>query len=116
MIELGELERRHEAFARRQVRVVAVSLEEPDEAKRTQEEFPHLVVVADSQRNLISAAEVVHKGVAKGGEDAAAPTTILVDRQGMVRWLYRPRQVLSRLSANEVLDAVDEHLSRGGEE
>ena len=36
MIELGELERRHEDFARRNARVIVVSMEGLDDAKRTQ--------------------------------------------------------------------------------
>jgi peroxiredoxin len=110
MIELGELEAHHEEFARRHARVVVVSLEDREEAQKTQQDFPHLLVVADSQRRLISAAEVLHRGVGPGGEDAAAPTTIFLDSHGMVRSLFRPRQVVSRLSANKVLAAVAAEL------
>jgi peroxiredoxin len=107
MVELGQLEGHHEEFTRRQARVVVVSLESTDAAKKTQKDFPHLVVVADSEHRLISAAEVLHAGVGPSGEDAAVPTTILIDRQGKVRRLFRQRQVISRLSAAEVLGAVD---------
>jgi peroxiredoxin len=112
MIELGELEAHHEDFAKRNARVVVVSLEGQDEAQKTQKDFPHLVVVADSERNLISAADVLHPGAGPGGADAAAPTTVLIDKQGVVRSLFRTRQVLSRLSANDVLAAVDKELPR----
>jgi peroxiredoxin len=111
MIELGELEAHHEEFARRYTRVVAASIEGPEVAKKTQNDFPHLVVVADSERKLISAAEVLHPGAAPDGTDTAAPTTFLIDKQGMVRRVFRPGQVISRLSANEVLAAVDAELS-----
>jgi peroxiredoxin len=110
MIELGELEAHHEEFAQRHTRVVVASLEGRDKAEKTQKDFPHLVVVADSEHKLISAAEVLHPKVGPGGEDTAAPTTFLIDKQGMVRSLFRPRQVISRLSANEVLAAVDAEL------
>jgi peroxiredoxin len=68
-------------------------------------------VVTDPAQKLISAAEVLHRGAGKGGEDTAAPTTFYIDRQGMVRSLFRPRQVISRLSANDVLAAVDAKLA-----
>jgi peroxiredoxin len=110
MIELGELEAHHEDFARRQARVVVVSLEEQDEAKKTQNDYPHLVVVADPKRKLISAAEVLHPKAGQAGEDVAAPTTFFIDRQGVVQSLFRPRQVITRLSANEVLARVDADL------
>jgi alkyl hydroperoxide reductase subunit AhpC len=113
LIELGELEAHHEEFARRHTQVVVVSLENQDEATVTKNKFPHLVVVADSERKLISAAEVLHPGAGQRGEDTAAPTTFFIDNQGMVRSLFRPRQVISRLSAKEVLAAVDAELGGG---
>jgi peroxiredoxin len=112
MIELGELEAHHEEFAKRNAQVVVVSIEGLEEAKKTQQDFPHLVVVADSDRKLIAAAEVLHPGAGQHGEDVAAPTTFLIDTRGMVRSLFRPRQVITRLSASDVLAAVDAERSR----
>src|SRR5262245_47721452 len=112
MIELGQLEAHHEEFSSRNVRVVAVSIEDQDAARKTQDALPHLVVVADSQAKLISAVEVLHPKAGPNGQDVAAPTTILVDRQGVVRWLYRPGQVLSRLSVKRVLAEVDTEMPR----
>ena len=111
MIELGQLERRYEDFARRQTRVVVVSVEGPDNARRTQEDFPHLLVLADEGRGLSDAAQLIHPQAGPGGKDIDAPTTILVDRQGTVRWLYRSPEIIARLSPDEVLRAVDERLA-----
>ena len=110
MIELGQLERRHEDFARRNTRVVAISVEGPDEARRTQADFPHLVVLADQGRGLSEAAGVIHPHAGPDGSDIDAPTTILVDRHGRVRWLYRSGEAIARLSPDEVLQAIDQHL------
>jgi alkyl hydroperoxide reductase subunit AhpC len=110
MIELGELEGHHEEFAKRHTQVVAVSLECQDEAQQTKQDFPHLVVAADTERKLISAAGALHPGAGPGGADAAAPTTFLIDKKGVVRGLFRPDLVISRLSANEVLARVDAKL------
>src|SRR5438105_10275720 len=110
MAELVQLERRHEDFARRNARVIVVSLEGADDARKTQSDVPHLLVLADEGRGLSEAAGVVHPHAAPDGGDAAAPTTILVDRHGTVRWLYRPPGVITRLSPDEVLRAIDQHL------
>jgi peroxiredoxin len=110
MKELGELQVHHEEFAKRQTRVVVVSNDNQEFATDTKKQFPDLIVVADSERKLITAAEVLHPGVGPGGTDTAAPTTFLIDKQGMVRSRFRPRQVISRLSAAEVLAAVDKDL------
>jgi alkyl hydroperoxide reductase subunit AhpC len=111
MIELGQLERRHEDFDRRHTRVLVVSLDNVDEARQTQERFPHLLVLADSGRGLSEAAGLIHPHAAPEGGDADAPTTIVVDRHGTVRWLYRSPASIVRLSPDEVLQAVDQHLA-----
>jgi alkyl hydroperoxide reductase subunit AhpC len=112
MIELGQLERRHDDFARRGTRVIVISMEGLADAQKTQGQFPHLVVLADQQRGLSEAAELIHAGTAApDGSDIDTPTTILVDRSGTVRWLYRSPEVIARLSPDDVLAAIDEQLA-----
>jgi peroxiredoxin len=107
MIELGQLEAHHDEFTKRRTRVVAVSVDGLDDSKKTKQDFPHLVIVADADHKLVDAVEVLHPGAGEHGEDVAAPTTILVDKHGVVRALFRPTNVGSRLSAGEVLAMVD---------
>ena len=110
MTELVQLERRHEEFPKRNVRVIAVSVEGTDDVRKTQADFPHLTVLSDQERGLSGAAGVVHPHAAPDGGDADVPTTILVDRRGVVRWLYRSPSVIARLSPEEVLQAIDQSL------
>jgi peroxiredoxin len=110
MIELGQLEKEHAEFDERKVSVVVVSIEKLDDAKETQKEFPHLVVVSDADRKLADAVAAIHKQSAPDGGDTSAPTTLLIDGSGTVRWTFRPERVARRLSPAEVLAAVDEHL------
>src|SRR5919202_1037444 len=107
MTELVQLERRHEEFPGRNVGVIAVSVEGPEDARRTQAELPHLTVLSDEARGLSEAAGLIHPHAAPDGGDADVPTTILVDRRGAVRWLYRSPSVIERLSPDEVIRAVD---------
>jgi peroxiredoxin len=111
MIELGQLEAHHDEFARRHTRVVAVSVDGLDDSRKTKQNFPQLTIVADHDHNLVDAAAVLHPGAGEHGEDVAAPTTILVDKHGVVRVLFRPTNVGSRLSASEVLAMVDKELA-----
>ena|ERR1700736_4154235 len=110
MLELGQLEGRHEDFARRNTQVIVISIEGPDKAKETQADFPHLLVLSDQSRTLSEAIGVVHPHFAPDGGDTDDPTTILVDRYGVVRWLYRSGEVIARLSPDEVLQAIDQHM------
>jgi thioredoxin-dependent peroxiredoxin len=111
MIELGQLEAHHDQFAKRHTRVVAVSVDGLDDSKKTKQNFPHLVIVADADHKLVDAVQVLHPGAGEHGQDVAAPTTILVDKQGVVRALFRPTNVGSRLSVREVLAMVDRDLA-----
>jgi len=113
MLELGELERHHEEFAQRNTRVVVVSVEGTEDAKITQERFPHLVVVADKARELTGLADVIVPRSAPDGSDTAAPATLLVDRHGKVRWEHRPERILDGLSPGELLAAIDRDMDGG---
>jgi alkyl hydroperoxide reductase subunit AhpC len=110
MTELVQLERRHDDFPKRNTRVLVVSVEGLDDVRRSQADFPHLTVLSDQGRSLSHAAGLIHPHAAPDGSDADVPTTILVDRQGNVRWLYRSPVVIARLSPDEVLQAIDEHI------
>ena len=110
MTELVQLERRHEDFPKRNARVIVVSMEGPDDARKTQADFPHLTVLSDEGHSLSEAAELIHPHAAPDGGDTDVPTTILVDRRGTVRWLYRSPSVIARLSPDEVLQAIDREL------
>jgi alkyl hydroperoxide reductase subunit AhpC len=110
MVELGELEKRHADFDKINTRVVVVSVEGLKDAKETQEDFPHLVVVSDADMSLTKVADVIHP---QNGKDTAAPANLLIDQQGIVRWESRPESYLKRLTPDEVLDAVDKHVGNG---
>jgi peroxiredoxin len=111
MVELGQLEARHEAFARRNTRIVAVSLDDREHTAKTAEKFPHLLVLSDVDKGLSGAIQVIGPHRSPDGKDATAPTTILVDRQGGVRWLFRPDTFLVRLDADDLLARVDEYMA-----
>jgi peroxiredoxin len=110
MTELVQLERRHEDFTKRNTRVIVVSLEGHDETHRTQADYPHLTVLSDEGQGLSKAAGLIHSHAAPDGSDTDFPTTILVDKHGIVLWLYRSSSVIARLSPEEVLQAIDLYL------
>ena len=110
MTELGQLELHWHKFDKRKVRVVAVSVENQEKSRAIQADFPHLVVLSDEGRKLVEAVAVIHPHSAMDGGDTAAPTTILVDGRGVVRWTFRPDRVLTRLSPAELLTAIDREM------
>jgi peroxiredoxin len=72
--------------------------------------------VADEDRQLSEAVEVIHRNSNPQGGDTAAPTTLLIDGSGTVRWSFRPDLFLERLSPAQMLAAVDEHMPQDGSE
>lgn len=110
MIELGQLEKQHAAFESRHVRLIVSSLEDVPTAALSQAAFPHLEVLADAGRGLSNPLQVIHPQSGPGGIDTSAPTTILIDGDGIVRWIFRPERHIVRLSPAELLAAVDDHL------
>jgi peroxiredoxin len=111
MRELGELEKRHADFAKRGVRIVAVSVDDREATELTQRQVPDLIVLGDPDHKTTEAFQAIHAGKGPGGKDIAAPTTFLFDATGTVRWVFRPERVIVRLSPDELLAAVDQHLS-----
>jgi alkyl hydroperoxide reductase subunit AhpC len=88
--------------------VVVVSNDDIETARITQAEFPHLVVVSDADQNIAKAMDVIHKGAGRDGRDTNAPTTFVVDGQGLVKWFFRPDRFIERLSTDELLRSIDE--------
>jgi peroxiredoxin len=111
MIELVQLEKRNEDFSKRNSRVVAVSVENLEDADKTQTEKPHLVILSDEGHGLTDAVGVLHRGAAPDGSDVDMPTTILIDRNGIVRWVFRPDAVYTRISPDDLLQAIDKHVT-----
>jgi hypothetical protein len=52
--------------------------------------------------------------VGPGGSDTNAPTTFLVDGSGQVRWFFRPKRYISRLSPAALLKEIDRVQSSAG--
>ncbi|HEY2894803.1 MAG TPA: redoxin domain-containing protein, partial [Pirellulales bacterium] len=106
MTQLTELEANHEAFERAGADVVVVSIEDVATASQTQRDFPHLAAVSDADRELSQGVDVINPGFAPDGSDCAAPTMLLLDGAGTVKWLHRPKRFIARPSAAELAERL----------
>jgi peroxiredoxin len=109
MTQLGELEAHHAEFDRVGANVVVASLENVADAAQTQRDFPHLTVVSDEKREMSDAIDLVNRGFAPDGSDADAPTIFLLDGEGKVEWLDRPKRFIARPSASELAAQIARH-------
>jgi len=112
MMELGELEKRHQDFEQRKTRIFAISSDDPETARLTQKDFPHLSIVSDAQQQIAKTMQVLDSGKGPHGSDTNAPTTFFVDGAGTVRWVFRPERFITRLSPDELLTAMDQHSAK----
>jgi peroxiredoxin len=89
------------------VQVVAISNDASTDALKTQKDLSHLLIIADAEQKMAKALDVIHPGAGPQHTDTNAPTTILVDGSGVVRWLFRPSRVIERLPPQDVLARID---------
>jgi peroxiredoxin len=107
MTQLRDLEAHHADLERAGAKVAVVSIEDRQTAAETQKDYPSLTVVADQRRELADAIDLINKGFGPDGGDSAAPTILLVDRNGTVKWLHRPSRFIARPSATELAVLVE---------
>ncbi len=92
---------------------MAVSNDPQDVAQLTQSDFPHLTIISDDQQVVAKALDMLHPGMGPDGTDTNAPTKVLVDGGGIVRWVYRDENFVERLPAERLLQAADANLGGG---
>jgi peroxiredoxin len=108
MVELGQLEKHSGEFDAKGVRIVAVSLDDLEDSKKTQDRFPHLTILSDHDQSLARAADVIGPHHSPTGEITVSPTTVILDKAGAVRWVFRPDRYTTRLSPQDLLAEIDE--------
>lgn len=108
MQELSVLNSRWREFDARRLQIVAVSIESSEEAQKTQQEFPNLILLSDPDKKLAEAAGVYAAKQGLDVADTSMPTSFLIDDTGRVVWVYRPSHVVSRASPDVILRTWDE--------
>jgi peroxiredoxin len=101
-------------FNTRGIRVVAVSVDTPEESEHLRKTARYsFLFLCDDQDELIRRWDLVHP---KGGEDSkdiARPAEFILDSTGRVRWVKLTDDFLIRARPEEVLREIDSlHLAR----
>lgn len=96
-----------EEFKKAGARVVAISSEYVEENRKTHVEndlnFP---ILSDFDLKVIGKLGLVHDRAAPNGTSAARPATYVVDRRGVVRWMFTSTTVRHRAEPKDILAAV----------
>jgi peroxiredoxin len=88
--------------------VVAVVVDPPetnaDLARDAGLSYP---ILADPELHAIDAYGLRHAGAGPDGHDIAHPASVLIDRDGIVRWTFVTRNFRVRPTPDTVLAAID---------
>ena len=105
---MRSFERHSSEFAARHVKVVAISVDSPEESRRLKQSqgytFP---ILSDSAAKTIRAYGVLHEHGGEDGKDIARPAEFLLDDSGTVRWVNLTESILVRLHPQAVLRVAD---------
>jgi peroxiredoxin len=109
VVQLGELQEYYSEFQAAGVRVYAVSVDPPEQNVRLKARLgAGYEFLSDERGELLDALDIrqAHRSVT--GKDTAIPTQYLLDRDGIVRWVYRAATWRVRPHPREALEAIRE--------
>ena len=89
------------------VRVFAISVEPPEVSARFRKGLAaDYTFLSDVNGELLRRLNFLHRG-GYGGRDIAVPGAILVDKQGIVRWVYRSELGHLRMTPEDLFGAME---------
>jgi peroxiredoxin len=96
------------------VELFAVSVDRPEASRRLRQRLKsRFTFLADREGVLLDALGIRHRAGRNDGVDIAYPTAVLVDRDGVVRWIFQSDSYRERARAEEIFAAIAE-LSETG--
>jgi len=120
-VELAQLQKRAEKFEEIGVEVLPVSADQPEDSERVRRKLSsRFRYLCDRDTHVTEKLGLLHvKGHPSDKRDIATPAMILVDQEGIVRWLFKPRNYRVRANLDGVLETAQAALSdpvssRGG--
>ncbi len=85
----------------------AVSVDPPATSRRLKERLKsRFTFLADPEGVLLDGLGIRHRGGRNDGVDIAYPTAVLVDADGVVRWIFQSRTYRDRARAEDIFSAI----------
>jgi alkyl hydroperoxide reductase subunit AhpC len=108
MTELREFARQSEDLAKRDVRLVPISVDDQQHAREAWEKAANkkFTILSDPGGSVIRKYGLLHEHGAEGGEDIALRTSILIGPDGRERWRRVSKSVPDIPSWNETLTQI----------
>jgi peroxiredoxin len=107
VVQLGELQGYYAEFRKAGVAVYAVSVDPPEQNARLKARLgAGYELLSDERGELLDALDILQAHRSVTGKDSAIPTQYLLDREGVVRWVYRAESWRVRPHPREALEAI----------
>jgi peroxiredoxin len=91
-----------------------VSVHSPEASRRVRERLKsRFTFLADPEGTLLDGLGIRHQAGRNDGADIAFPTSVLVDADGVVRWIFHADSVRERARAEEIFAAIAALPERG---
>ena len=91
-----------------------MSVDPPSVSRRLKERLKsRFTFLADQEGLLLDGLGIRHLGGRNDGGDIAYPTAVLVDADGVVRWIFRSDTYRERARAEEIFAAIAELRETG---
>jgi peroxiredoxin len=96
------------------VDLFAVSVDPPQASRRLRHRLrSRFTFLADQDGALLDELGIRHHGGRNDGVDIAYPTAMLVDGDGVVRWIFQSSTYRERARAEAIFEAIEElHATR----
>jgi peroxiredoxin len=90
------------------VELFAVSVDPPATSRRLRDRLnARFTFLADPEGVLLDGLGIRHRGGRNDGVDIAYPTAVLVDADGVVRWIFQSDTYRERARAEEIFAAIE---------
>ena len=85
----------------------AVSVDPPEVSRRLRDRLEvQFTFLADTESALLDALGIRHHGGSGDGNDIALPTAVLVDGDGIIRWIYQSDTLSERARPEQIFAAI----------
>ena len=91
-----------------------MSVDPPEASRRLKKRLKsRFTFLADPEGVLLDGLGIRHRGGRNDGKDIAYPTAVLVDADGVVRWVFQSGTYRERARAEEIFAAIATLRERG---
>jgi peroxiredoxin len=91
-----------------------VSVHTPEQSRRVKDRLKsRITFLSDPEGTLLDGLGIRHHAGRNDGADIAYPTAVLVDGDGIVRWVFQSGAFQERARAEEIFAAIEGLPDRG---